>query len=260
MELVVPIIFNGRAYTEFEKRKLRAGVIADATEQLSKKGDFPGMLTLVSKSLKSLSSSDGDVLEGDFENAIRNAPIQAVEIMALAILTEGREEGLEQISTCPRCKNQIIYEDEDALMFEDLEILPLVGDPEIHIDLEDPIEVKSKGEVIETVTSITFRYPLLKDGIKGSGGASSGSEARRTYAIYAQSIIRLNGEDVDSKTRNSWGLFILERMSIDDMEKISEKMRSCGIKKTVGRVCRKCGKKWNDRIDISGFFEEGLQL
>lgn len=262
MDLHVPIVYQGNKFVEFELKKLKAGVIADATEEMKKKGSFAGMQILVSETLKALMTEDGDLVERDFENIIRNSPVQAVEIMALRALTAGRDTGIEQLSICPRCKKQVIYDGEDALHFEDLVMQDLEADQKIDVELDDPIVIMNKRtqEELFRIENVSFRYPLLKDAIKGSSQIPDSKGTRQMYAIYAQAITHVNGEEAEAKFRNSWGMYTLERMGIEDLEKLSEKMKSCGIKKTVRRTCMSCEKQWDDPIDISGFFEEGLQL
>lgn len=270
MDLYIPINYKEKKYTSYELGKLKAGVIADATEEMAKNGAFAGMLKLVSGTLKSLSTEDGEEVTKDFTAIINRATVQTVEIISLKALTQDNDEGIEQISTCPRCKNKRIFEDvgeeddsdyeRNALHFSDLEILPYTGDQIIPVTLEDPISIKSKGEVLVEVSEIDFRYPTLSDAIKGNKKVADNKDARKQYAVYAQSIVHVNGEDVDQSFISSWGMWVMERMCISDIEKISKAMKSCGIKKTVKRECLKCGKKWSDPIDLSGFFETGLQL
>ena len=270
MNLYIPIKYKDKKYTSFELGKLKAGVIADATEEMGKNGSFAGMLKLVSGTLKSLSTEDGEEITKDFDAIIKRAPIQTVEIISLKALTQDNDEGIEIISTCPRCKNKKIYEDvgeegdsdyeKNALHFADLEILSYDGEQKIHVDLEEPIQIKSKGEVLVEVTDIDFRYPTLSDAIRGNKKVSDNKDARKLYAIYSQAIIHVNGDDVDQAFISSWGIWVLEKMCISDIEKISKAMKACGIKKTVKRECLKCEKKWSDPVDISGFFETGLQL
>lgn len=262
MELCVPIYHNGKIYTEAEIGKLKNGVIADATEEMARSGDFSGMLKLITGTLKTLSTEDGEVVSSGFEPILRDATIQTAEILALKALTQGKDESLEQISVCPRCGNRKIYEDEEALRFEDLELQGYTGAQIIEVPLDEPINIinKQTKDVLMSVESLTLRYPTLQDGINGSNKVPAGKRVRRTLAIYSSAITHINGgEEVEPKFRKSWGMYILERMCSEDIGLISETMSSCGIKKTVERECNNCGKKWNDPIDVSGFFESGLR-
>lgn len=265
MKLLVPIKYNGKVYTNYELGRLKGGVVADATEELQSGGDFSAMHTLVSGCLKSLSTDSGEEITSGFDSVVRHAPIQAIEILSLELLTKDKNPGIEQISICPRCKDRVIYEDDKdgshkALYFDDLEILPLTGDQSISIDLEEEVNIRKKdGEILKSISSITLRYPTINDGIKGSSKVSETKGTRRQYAIYAEALTHINGEDASSD-KKVWGTFILERMCFSDLEKISTALRNVGIKKTVNRECLKCGKKWESPIDLSGFFESGLQL
>lgn len=272
MDLYIPINYKGNKYTSFELGKLKAGVIADATEEMSKNGAYPGMLKLVAGTLKSLSQEDGEEVTEDFASIINRGSIQTVEIMALLALTQDSDEGIEIVSVCPRsqCGNRIIYEDvgeeddddyeRNALHFSDLEIIPYEGEQLIPITLDDPVIIRSKGKILHEITEIVFRYPTLSDAIKGHKKIADKKDARKQYSIYCQAMISVNSEDVDQAFKSAFGMMILERMCISDIGKISTAMKSCGIQKTIKRECLKCGKKWNDPIDLSGFFESGLQL
>lgn len=270
MDLHIPISYKGKTYTTCEIGKLKGGVIADATEEMGKKGAYAGMLKLIAGTLKSVSTEQGEAIERDFEGIIRRSTIQEAEILSLFALTQEEDAGIEQVSICPRCRNQVIYEDigedseddceRNALHFSDLEVIPFTKEQKIVVDLEDPVSIKkTDGEIILEVTSIDFRYPLLIDAIKGAASVSEKKSVRQTYAIYCQAITHVNGDEVEAKFRTTWGMFVLERMCRADLEKISKAMKNCGIQKTIKREC-KCGKKWTDIIDLSSFFESGLQL
>ena len=87
MDLHIPISYKNKIYTTCEIGKLKGGVIADATEEMSKKGAYAGMLKLIAGTLKSVSTEDGEAIERDFEGIIRRTTIQQAEILSLFALT-----------------------------------------------------------------------------------------------------------------------------------------------------------------------------
>ena len=117
-----------------------------------------------------------------------------------------------------------------------------------------------KGEILDTISSLEFRFPTLNDGITGSLQSSKRNDIKRQYAIYASSITKINGQEVDTVFKRTWGTFILERMFVTDIEKLSSVLTKYGVMKHVERTCLNCDKVWNDPVDVSGFFVSGLQL
>ena len=272
MDLYIPVEYKGSKYVSFEIGKLKAGVIADATEEMSQNGAYPGMLKLVSGALKSMTTEEGEEITRDFDPLLKRVSIQAIEIMALKALTQESDEGIEIVSICPRCKKRTIYEDigeegdddyeRNALRFEDLDIVHFAGDQKFSLTLEEPVQIKSKGETIAEVNEIEFRFPTLADAIKGSKKVSENKEVRKEYSIYAQAIEKINGDPVDQAFISSWGVWLMDKLFASDIGKFSKALKQCGIQKTIKRECHNanCGKRWNDRINLSGFFENGLQL
>lgn len=263
MKLSVSINYGDRVFTEYELKTLKNGIIADASEAMKEKGDFSGMAVLVSGTLSKLIDETGECVERGFSPIVDEAPIQTIEEIALRILTMDDEDGQEQIAICPRCKNKRIYEDEDSIKFEDLEIMEHQGDQIIHVDLQEAVEIKQKGgnenNPLLKIENIDFRFPLIKDGKYGHSKVPSNKDVRRSYATFGSSIISVNGNEVEDKFRKTWGLWVLERMSRNDLKEIQKVINSCGIKKSIERECLVCGKKWNAPVDLSGFFVSGLQ-
>lgn len=261
MKLCVPAIHKGRTFVEAELDKPRGGVIADAHEEIERTGSFGAMLKLAVGCLRSLTTDTGDVLtkRSEFEGVVRHMPIQTVEHVALRALSLVNDQGVDQIATCPRCADKRIYEDDEAIRFDDIEVVEFDGEQRIRIDLDDPVEIKSKGEVLVSVSSVLMRFPTLNDGISGSMQYPESRDIRRQYAIYASAIQGINGDEVDQKFRSQWGTWLFERMYSTDIEQVSEVMAGLGMKKTMARECRRCGKKWKEPINIAGFFASGLR-
>lgn len=261
MDFVIPINCNGKVYGSGVIDKPRGGIIADTAEELKRTGIYGAMLKFISGCLVSITDKEGEEIteKKAIERVCRHMTIHLAEVVSLRILTLSNKEGLEQISKCPRCKRERIYEGDESITFDDLEIMPYTEDQKIKLVLESPIEIKSRDKLLWTVNSMTMRFPTLQDGIKGESRVAEEKEIRMQFAIYSASMISVNGDPVEDKFRNQWGGFLFDRMYNDDLEKISEVLREIGIKKTVERRCR-CGKEWREPIDLSDFFVSGLHL
>lgn len=260
MDFIMPVIVGDKKYLSCVPDKPRGVVVADTTEEMRRTGEFGGMIKLISGCLRSITDDQNNEITNrqKFESIVRKMPIHLGEVLALRILTMINDAGVEQYSVCPRCKRETLYSGTEALTYDDLEIRDYNGDQVIDIELEDPIEIKSKGEIFMNIESIQLQFPTLNDGITGSLRVPENKTVRRQYAIYGSALKSVNGNSVDEVFRKQWGAFIFERMYTTDIEKISKVLNKIGIKRTIDRECS-CGKKWKDPVNVSDFFDSGLQ-
>lgn len=265
MNLCIPIHHQNKVYTSCIIDKPRGGVIADSVDEIRSTGEFGAMLKLISGCIKSIEDTEGNVISRthEIEPIIRNATIITAESLAINMLSSVNDIGAEQILKCPRCKETKIYDGENSIHYSDLEIRNYFPeDPDksqiIRIDLEEPVEIKSNGETLMSISNIDIRMPTINDGISGSM-KYPGDTLRRQYAIYVSAIMAVNGDPVDMKFKNQWGMWVFERMYPSDMSIISSVLSSYGINKRMFMRC-KCGKQYSHDIDLSDFFESGLQV
>lgn len=258
---LIPAYYHGQVFTEGELINPKGGVLADAEKA---NGDMLGMVKLVSGCLASVTDSNGEVMSSrdKIEGIVRNMPYQAAEYLAMKIIAKRTDGAIEQIVKCPRCKEQYIFEyiDEaidNRIFFDQMDVIryeDVLVAPEISIELESPIEIKTRqGEIIQTVRSFRMRFPTMNDGIAAEMSAGNDG-VRRQYKMYISAITHINGEETDLKFKNTWGMFIFDRMDSDDIRKISDGLKDYGIVKTHEHTCKSCGKQFKFVVDVSGFF------
>lgn len=260
-KFLIPVHYKGKVYTEGDLIKPRGGVLADAEKSAN---DMIGIVKLVSGCLSSIVSLDGETIsnKNEIENIVRQMPYQTAEYLAMKVFVNRSDGAVEQIVPCPRCKEEYIYEwisDEidNRIRFDEFEVNTYEGDDDIviSISLDDPIEIvnaKTK-EVIQRVEDMAFRMPTMNDGISASMKYGN-DPSRRQYQMYVSALTRINGNEIDIAYRNTWGMWLFDRMNWDDIKKISDQVKKYGIVKTKNRTCDHCGKVFDFIVDTSNFF------
>ena len=126
---------------------------------------------------------------------------------------------------------------------------------------EEPIEIKSKGEVIEMIENFEIRYPTLADCMKAEARLGHSDTIRTQFNIYAEAIEKVNGQEADAKWKNRYGMLLFENMRNfrTDFKKIDSSMSKYGMKMQIEKQCPKCGKQWEAEVNTSSFFESALR-
>lgn len=260
-KFLIPVHYKGKIYTEGDLIKPRGGVLADAEKS---DNDMIGIVKLVSGCLASIVDTNGEMTsnKNEIESIVRQMPYQTAEYLAMKVFVNRSDGKVEQIVPCPRCKEKYIYEfinDEidNRISFNDLEvnIYDNLEDIVIDITLDDPIEIKDgrTKEVIQCVESMSFRMPTMNDGISASMKYGN-DPSRRQYQMYISAMATINGNDVDVAYKNTWGMWLFDRMGWDDIKKISDQIRRYGMIKSKTRTCEDCGKTFDFIVDTSNFF------
>jgi len=280
MQLSVPCFkSDGEVYDRCELIKPKTGVIGDTYEVLQEKGEYPAILEFISGGISNFTSVDGDIVEDKarIRAICRRMPYITSEVIALYIMIKvNPEDWIEGVYTCPRCHAQIItgYDDEDDTRdkVSDLDIVNMGEDESgeinpdlyinnIHVDLKEPVKIlhAKTGNVLQEIRSIDIRFPTIDDCIIGMQKYPDKRDVKRQLAIYAMALTKVNGENVEIKWKRTWGEFIFDKLDPDDTSVIGEELQNYGLKKTVLRICRKCGKQWEAPVNTSNFFVSGLQ-
>lgn len=279
MELCIPCFKDGQIYSDAELKKPRAGVIATTYETLQEKGEYPAMCEFVAGGIESLLTIDGKVIDDKIQikNICKKMPYITAETMSLQIMAlVNKDDWIEGVYSCPRCHQKIItgvsdFEDtRDCLT--DLEIINMGEDengnidPEkffnnIHVDLECPVKIvaRNTNETIEEITSLDMAFPTIDDCIIGMNKYPEGRDVKQQFFIYATALTKINDQEITLKWRRMWGEFLFKNMDPDDIAIIGKQLLKYGMKKTIKRTCRNCGKVWNSPINTSNFFVSGLQ-
>lgn len=281
MQLSVPIDYKDGVYDQCEFKKPKPGFLANALEVFQNQGDFPAILDFLANSITSFTSTEGKVINApDQIRAIcRRMPYVTADVIAIQImLLINKDDWIEGVYACPRCKKEIITgvnndtgeDNRDRIL--DLEIVNQgeneIGEidseeynSQIFVELMEPVKIlhAKTGEALHEIESFHMRYPTLDDCIKGGNKYPQNKEAKRQFAIYAEALEKINGEEIKVKWKKTWGEFIFREIDSDDLQFIGQEMQKYGMKRQIEKTCRHCGKTWMAPVNTSNFFESGLQ-
>lgn len=282
MQLCVPCFKEDeKIYDRCELLKPKTGVIGNTVEILQEKGEYPAILEFISGGIGSFTTIDDKIVEDKIQiRAIcRRMPYLTAETIALQIMAlVNPDDWIEGVYSCPRCHERIItgidndYDEDTRDRVSDLEI-GIMGEDEngeinpdlyinnIHVDLQEPVRIlhAKTDNVIEEIESLDLRFPTIDDCIIGMQKYSDKKDVKRQFAIYAVALKKINGEEVKIKWKRTWGEFVFSNMDTSDIAVIGSELQKYGIKKTIVRTCRKCGKVWEAPVNTSNFFVSGLQ-
>lgn len=261
-EFILPSYYQGQIFTEGELIKPKGGVLADAEKASN---DMIGIVKLVSGCLASVMDSNGETVskKDTIEGIVRHMPYQTAEYLAMKIFAKRTDGAIEQIVHCPRCKSRYIYEyiDEDMddrIKFDDLEVIVYENteEPHIVVNLDSAIEIKSKKDqtILHSIENMKFRFPIMNDGISAHMKYPNDA-VRRQYQMYISAMTHINGEEIDSKFKTMWGMFIFDRMDTDDIKQIADELQKYGMNKRLKHTCSECEKTFGFMVDTSNFFD-----
>jgi hypothetical protein len=270
MKLVIPFSVNGKVYSECEIGKPRASVIADTKRCIDETGDaFSAMRVMLNGCIESF----GDVTDKVAIKAlIPKMPLKTAEHLVLSVVTMhyADDDGIEGVYPCPRCGTQYIAEirETDGMVVDTrdhISTLPVVycdmADIEIMREFKTAvlIENKANGNVIYDINSITIAVPTLENAINAYAKIGARDMVRLQFAMYVEALKKINGEVVDNKFRNSFGMLVFEniRDARDDLGWIAEQINMYGTDREVKKTCKKCGKVWKATVSTSNFFVSG---
>jgi len=260
--LAVSFSYMGKVWEQFEAGRSTGGVLADAQREAQQERLYGAMYAYVAGTVKALAAADGTVEEGRnrIREVCRQMPWVSAEQVALrTLLASGGHDSVEGIYACPRCGREVVSEGEEADRISELTIAEGALDETMPLKLAYPIEVKdNKGETVVSAASITFRRPSLSDCMAANVFFGLNDEVRLAYRINVESIEAVNGAAVDKKFRNTWGMYLFDRMDGDDLQTLAEWQASAGFQTRVMKRCRKCGKTWEVQLSTMGFFASGL--
>lgn len=197
------------------------------------------------------------------ELSINSAEYLAIQIMLLQYPDDDKVEG---VYNCPRCGQQKICELKDDIDTRDsiseLNVNYYEGENQITIDLEEQVRIADKNgtSLIPDTTSITFRFPTLKDGIEASAKVGNKNYTEIQKELYRNTLVKLNNTDAERDILNKYGAIIINKTLAEDLNKIGKQTRKYGLDNKVKKVCNDCSKEWFAQINSSNFFVSALQL
>jgi hypothetical protein len=279
MQLSIPIFRDGGVIIDkAEYKKPKSGALANTLEIMENQGEFHAILDLISSSIVSMETIENKVIDNieQIRGNCRRMSYITAEVMAIKImLLLNKDDWVEGVYRCPRCRKEIITgtgENEDKRdKISDLDIVNM-GENEdgeinpdeynnlIHVDLVEPVKIMhgKTDNILHQIDSIDIRYPTLDDCIEGAQKYPARKDVKRQYAIYAESLMKVNNEDVKVKWKKTWAEYVINRLDPDDIGVITEALNKYGLNRYIKKTCRHCGKEWSAPINTSNFFESGL--
>jgi hypothetical protein len=258
IDLPVPFTYAERLWTGATVGRASGGVLADAQREAAAERVYGAMYTYVAGTIGELVDEAGqaETQRLRIKEIVRAMPWSDVELLAYRALAAGSgQDVVEGFSQCPRCGKQAVTSD----VLAELPVLSVDVDDRLTLSLQDPVEIVDvkKAPVIR-VDVMTLRRPTIGDCMAANQSYGLADEVRLQYRVYVEAMEQINGEAVDRKTRDTWGMMMMERMSDRDLRTIGEWNMAAGMQTRVTRRCTRCDKTWPTEVSTMGFFASGL--
>lgn len=269
MKLYYPIWFEDKKYLNCELKRPTPAVISETEKLVSDSSFGQAMLYFVSSCVTSYTDADGATVEekDKIRQITKKMKQKCLEDICVDIMLKiDSEDGIEGVYYCPRCGEQQIAEkkgDVDTRDFvSNLEIKYLENERDyFEIVLSEPYERIDKGEVVETINTMGFRYSTIEDLINSISKVGTSNKTKTVYSILIDCLVTLNGKTVDKIQRDKFGIKFIENMpNIKDLMKVIAEMHAYGRKNSTTKQCRRCSKEWEADLNTANFFVSGLQL
>jgi hypothetical protein len=276
MRLPIPVFTLSNVYTDIEIMKPKASIIADTKKTLNTSNDpYLALKQFISGCTMSLSCEENEVTDKSLiKDIVLLMPYRTAEFVALQILIlyDPEMDAVEGIYTCPRCGHKIIteliknneYEIDTRDYISNLEINYMEDALQsIDVELSTPVVIKNKSndQVIETIETMEINHPTLANCMIANKKYPN-DEVRAQFSMYVESLVKVNGNEVDKKYKNHFGMFIFENIKEvkEDLSKLNKAVSEYGIDTKKERTCSECNKTWFSEISMSNFFVSGLTL
>ena len=274
MKLPIPIFYKDKIYTDCELEEPETGAIISTVNSIDKNGDsYTSLIIWLASSIKSI-SDDTDTIEDKLriKTLLKFMPYKTAEYLTIqSLLLIHDDDEIEGIYQCPRCGHQTISEkvEEDGIIVHDTVdyVSQLdVGYMEefartfVHT-MEKSVDLMSNNVPVETIENVEFYYPCMHHCINAFAKTPPNDKARLQLRIYAESIYKINGNEVDNKWRRNFGLLFLNKIRNlkGDLMEIFSKGKAFGLDPTVKKNCNNCGKEWPEQVNPMNFFASALR-
>lgn len=262
MELPYPFDTGRGIARSIDIRSPTGGVLADTRKHADSGSVYEAFLTYVAGSVQSIGLDSGEIEDRQaVKDAVRKCPWALAEYLATkSMLMSGASDEIDVPFKCPRCHSVWYGDDENPVRVSQFKVKESASLPEPHVVLDPPVEFKDArtGEVVESVSELTFRLPTIGDCIRASR-VSRGNDTRLQYAAWAGSIVQVNGNAVSPSWIASYGTMLFEKMGVVGVRDVSRAMAEWGIDSSVEAYCPKCGKEYRQEVPTGSFFASALQ-
>jgi len=277
MRLPIPIFTENKVYTGVEITRPRASVIADTKTAVDDGQIFGAIKRFLSGCIKSLLTEDEEEIDdkAEIKRALSLMPFRSAEhlVLQVMLLVDPDNDGVEGIYECPRCGKKIVAEliKDDTIDLDTRDFISMLpvnymdeDEPTITISLQDPVNLINKNtkEVLDSVESFTLRHPNLNDCMVAERIHGTRDAVRMQFAMYIEAITEINGNPVDKKYKNTFGMLIFENIKNvrEDLGSLNQSVAKYGVNPDVDKNCNGCGKVFSVPISTSSFFVSGLAL
>lgn len=262
MKLPVPFWVGNRLYAEAEFKRPMGGAIADAKRAADDGNPYLCMILFAAGGVASLVSEEHTEDDpGQIRSAIREAPYCTAEWLGFQVLSLLKRDAPVEVNLSCRCGKQWT---EESPALSDLPVAgyePGEGEgpvPEPVVELSYPVELGAK-DWAQTVGSIKFKVPTIEACSKALKKMGLADKTRFSFVAWAESILLVDGREVDPKWRNTWGLPLFERMDAEDADKVAKALGAFGVESTFPVRCPKCGRTWDAEVPTEDFFGSALR-
>jgi ssDNA-binding Zn-finger/Zn-ribbon topoisomerase 1 len=288
MKLPIPIISSSEnIYTNVEIERPESGHIINADNIIKRTGNsYEALLSWISSCTISISSESNEITNRtQIRSMLKKAAYKNAELIGIeAILLINDDDEIEGVYNCPRCDTQIIAERK----IEDGEEIYNTADyvsqlKRIYVDEEKNPEIYNSGlfphefkfpvnlgegrspgndlPPITEVESIVFHYPTLNDCIGAYNEIGGRDKSRLQFKIYAKAIEKINGMDVNTKWKSTFGVPLFNKIKgiKEDLIEIMDKGNEFGLANYVNKRCPNCEKEWKESINNMNFFGSALR-
>lgn len=276
VKLPIPIFTETKVFTEIELVQPKALVLAEV-ERVTRDGNvFAGMQSLLNGSITAFYDANGESIEDSVskKSMIMKMALKSAETIGIdALLLHDPDAGMvEGVYTCPRCGHRMVtgITEESDMSFDtrdSIQDLPIgymeSGSVRFTVDLEEPVRIKESSlkdgnsEIIE-INSITMDHPTLKDCFSTFARYGIADPYRFQFGLFVEMIQGINGEAVDSKWKNKYGMMLFEniRNVKKDVGKITKEVDRYGRVRFFEKECLSCGRRWEAPVNTSRFFAQ----
>ncbi len=276
-ELPIPFESAGSRLVAAEYRLPSAGALADTRKLAEQGSQFGAFHVLLQGVVEAFEDESGTLLEdrGQVRAACKYMPYRSAEAVlmkSLAGLSE--DDGIEGFYQCPRCGQQLVCEksvDADGEVLADsrdflsgLELVTCENGAVETIELREPVTITARSsqgdEAEDKVSSLSIHAPTLADCMAAERKSPGTDRIRQQLAVYVEATDAVNGEPVDARWRNNIGKPVYSRLSGQDLITFGHVMERYGLQTRVLKTCSRCGKAWEEAVDLSSFFGSALQV
>jgi len=272
MRLPIPILGdNGSKFTTAEIKRPSSGLVADTKKLIdSNPNIFVATRHFVSGIITSIDEVEDSIA---LKGLVKNIPYRTAEYLLLQsfLLRNPEDDGIEGVYPCPRCHHKIIAEiyEKDDITYDTRDFISKLEvnyteDTSFSVTFDEPVEIKDgrTGEILQTINSITMKYPTLEHCIMGYNACmDKRDDIRLQFNIYAQALTHINDEPISQKFKMNFGALMFDKIDNDaDLLKISNAVRAFGLDNRVEKFCPECGKKWITTINTNNFFVSSLNV